>query len=235
MSSEPEHDDLIALNRLLTVERILAGTAHDVNNALLIIGGSAELLESQDGLSDAARRALIRIRGQSARAAGLIDDLMQFARDRGDQASRVGLKDLLAKAGAFRALMIRRAGLALEIPGDDATGAEVTGRAPQLLQIVLNMVMHAEQRLAQTKGGSITLLLAEERGEAVLRVLDNARETGDPGAAAPAAAAGRGAPARVAGLEAARLIARAHGGELSVEATPGGGCSTLRLPLARPG
>ena len=67
MNKTPESgfDDVISLNRLATVARVLSGTAHDVNNALQIIGGSAELLEGQPGLAEPARRALTRIRSQA--------------------------------------------------------------------------------------------------------------------------------------------------------------------------
>ena len=70
MDAELGPDDIVALNRLTTLAKVLAGTAHDVNNALQIIGGSAELLEGHADLPEAARRALRRIQGQSARAGG---------------------------------------------------------------------------------------------------------------------------------------------------------------------
>lgn len=45
----PTPDDLIVLNRGATVARLLPGLAHEVNNALLVIAGTAELLEEQPG------------------------------------------------------------------------------------------------------------------------------------------------------------------------------------------
>jgi signal transduction histidine kinase len=41
-------DDLITLNRSATVARLLAGVAHEVNNALQVIGGTAELLQDSE-------------------------------------------------------------------------------------------------------------------------------------------------------------------------------------------
>ena len=55
MNAELSADELIALNRLTLVARLLAGTAHDVNNALQIVGGSVEMLARPQASPDAAR------------------------------------------------------------------------------------------------------------------------------------------------------------------------------------
>ncbi|HEY0872496.1 MAG TPA: histidine kinase dimerization/phospho-acceptor domain-containing protein, partial [Vicinamibacterales bacterium] len=122
---EAGEEAIVSLNRLATVARVVSGTAHDVNNALQIIGGSAELLESQPDLGEPARRALTRIRAQAARAAGLIEELSKFARDRSDASARVSLRAIAVQAVAFRALMIRRAGLSLAFAPDTSPPADV--------------------------------------------------------------------------------------------------------------
>ena len=233
-TSDSGSGDVIGLNRLATVVRVLARTAHDVNNALQIIGGSAELLESQPGLTEPARRALTRIRSQAARAAGLIDDLSRFARDQGEVSSRVPFREIVVKAVGFRGWMIRRAGLSLTFDAAAAPPAEVIGTAGQLLQAVINIIIDAEQAFEQQKSGSITVTLAEEAGHAVLRTIHdgpdrppdqaNARGLGD--------IAGLTLRTAAVGLSAARLIASAHGGELIVDRSAAGEVLTLRLPLA---
>jgi C4-dicarboxylate-specific signal transduction histidine kinase len=233
-SPESGPDDAIALNRLSTVARVLPGTAHDVNNALQIIGGSAELLENQGGLTDAAKRALARIRTQAARAAGLLDELSQFARDREELPARVALREVIVKAAAFRGLMIRRAGLAFVFDTAGAPLAEVNGRPGQLLQAVINMIIDAEQAFTAPARGSITVQLAEEAGEAVLRVLDDGRDRPAGTRVRTVESGGAMRPGEPgAGLAAARLIARAHGGDLTSDPAASGGSLTLRLPLMR--
>lgn len=236
MSSDTDPEDLVAWNRLATVARVLAGTAHDVNNALQIIGGSAELLENQQGLTDSARRALARIRAQSARAGGLIDDLTRFSKGREEPPGRVTLTEVVAKALSLRALIIRRAGLTVEFDAETAPAVAVAGRADQLLQAVLNIIMDAEQALDRQKGGAIRVVLHEEAGAAVLRTFDNAPAAGElpcrrgfdvPGAERPASSTS------ALGLNAARLIAQAHGGDVTLEQSPAGGCVTLRLPAVK--
>ena len=237
MSSQLDPDDVIALNRLATVARALPGAAHDVNNALQIIGGSAELLEGQGTLSDPARRALHRIRAQSARAAALLEDLMRFTRDPGDGSARVSLKEVASRAAALRGVMIRRAGISLQFDAASSPAGEITGSFAALQQVVLNLIMNAEQSLVGRKGGKIMLALSEEAGEAVLRTVDNGPGLSESiqGRAFDPLATTRPVPfASGLGLPAARLIARAHGGDVHVETVAEGCCATLRLPLATP-
>ncbi len=235
MNTTPESDQdaIISVNRLGTVARVVSGTAHDVNNALQIIGGSAELLENQPDLSEPARRALSRIRAQAARAAGLIEDLSKFARDRGDADARVSLRHVAVKAVAFRGLMIRRAGVSLAFDAEAAPAAEVTGRAGQLLQAAINMIIDAEAAFEGQKGGSITLTLTEDAGHAELRVGNNGPDRSDRLEARGLADCVPSAREAQTGLTAARLIAAAHGGDLTRQPTSDGEILILRLPIAR--
>jgi C4-dicarboxylate-specific signal transduction histidine kinase len=234
MSPETGPDEVIALNRLATVARVLAGTAHDVNNALQIIGGSAELLENQPGLTDGAKRALARIRAQAARAGALLDDLSQFAKDRPEGSTRVRLRDVVGQAAAFRGWRIRRAGTTLTFDRDGASPVDVMAKRSQLLQALINVIIDAEQALEGIKGGSITLLVIEDGDNAVVQVRNSGPDRIDQ-----AAQRGFGDPENVSssaalnGLTAARLIARTHGGELTLDPVQTGGSVTLRLPRAR--
>ena len=79
MPADLSPDELISLNRLTTVARTLAGTSHDLNNALQVIAGSAELLMQQDNVSDATRRAVDRIHQQTSRAAESTTNAPSFA------------------------------------------------------------------------------------------------------------------------------------------------------------
>jgi signal transduction histidine kinase len=230
---ETGQDAIISLNRLATVARVVSGTAHDVNNALQIIGGSAELLESQPDLGEPARRALSRIRSQAARAAGLIEELSTFARDRSDASARLSLRSIAVQAVAFRALMIRRAGLSLAFTPESSPAAEVTGRAGQLLQAAINMIIDAEAAFEGQKGGSITLAVTDDGGHAELRVTNDGPDRSDRLDARGLTDGAASALDAQTGLTAARLIAAAHGGQLTRELTGDGEVLILRMPLAR--
>lgn len=236
MSVELSSEELIALNRLTIVARVLAGTAHDVNNALLIISGSAELLGSVGSASDAGRRAAERIQSQAARAAAAVNDVMHFARDRGQPAARVSVREVAAKSIAMRAFMLRRSGLVLDFDAAAAPAALVDGSSTRLQQAVLNLIINAEQALLGSQGGKISLDLREAADDVVLQVIDNGpgvdRTVSDR--LFDAFVTTRPvADATGLGLTVARIIARDHGGDVTLESSTQGARATLRVPRAR--
>ena len=228
-------DDLLTLNRQALIARVLAGTAHDVNNALQIIGGTAEMLGRAPAGADSAHRAADRVQSQSLRAAASIDALVQFARARGQAGARVSLKDVLAAAIALRAYALRRANLMPAFDAAAAPAAVVNGNAARLQQAVLNLIVNAEQALAGRRDGTLRLELLEGSGEARLTIGDNGPGL-DPSIAGrlfEPYATTRPAPDSIGlGLAATRLIARHHGGDIDLFSTPEGCTATLRLPCA---
>jgi signal transduction histidine kinase len=235
MNVELNPEELVALNRLTIVARVLAGTAHDINNALQIISGSAELLAGLGEMSGPARRAVDRIQSQATRAAGSVRDVMQFARDRGDASAQVSLREIVAKAIAMRGFLVRRAGLVIDFDAAAAPPALVEAASARLQQAVLNLIINAEQALQGIDGGTIRVELTEAQRTAILRIIDNGRGV-DP------ALGNRVFDAFVTsrpvvdasglGLPAARTIARGYGGDVVLEPRATGSCTVLQLPLA---
>jgi signal transduction histidine kinase len=235
MSPELAPDDLVSLNRLTTVARTLVGTAHALNNALQVIAGSAELLTQQRELGDGSRRAIDRIQQQTSRAAETLSDLMQFARDAQNTRGQLALRAIAAKAVALRAFSARRAGLTLSFDTPDTVAGTVQGRPGQLLQVVLNLIMNAEQALTGQAGGAIALTLTESDGVVQLTVADNG--PGVPADLLPQLftpfVSGHPVPdTQGLGLAAARVIARQHGGDVTLDSTTAGCRVTLSLPRA---
>jgi signal transduction histidine kinase len=225
--------DLLALNRAATTARLLAGLAHEVNNALLVVGGTAELMADQTDKPEAIERGVARISAQVVRAAGAIGEVLGFARGAPDARGRVNLRDMVAGAVGLRAYAIGRAGLTVRFTAPDHRSFIVEGSRVLLQQAVLNLIMNAEQALKGSKG-AIRIELAERDGCAVLRVADT-------GGGVPADQTARifepfvtsGAPweSTGLGLPAARCIAGMHGGTLALEGTDAGASFVLTLPL----
>src|SRR5690348_14676687 len=105
---ELDSDTLLTLNRQVIVARTVSGTAHDVNNALQIIGGSADILAQNPDAPGAAQRAAARIRAQTDRAAESLRMLMELARASETVESRLTLGSVVTQALALRAHPIRR-------------------------------------------------------------------------------------------------------------------------------
>lgn len=225
-------DDLVVLNRSATMARLLSGVAHDVNNALQVIGGSVELLEELT-LPDNAVTRLGRIRTQHARAAAIVRDLLAFAREQPDVVGPVILHDLATRAAGLRSFSIGRAGLTIDVVAPENRALMARANAMELQQALLNLIGNAEQALAGVAGGAIALHIDQEDQVVILRVVDN-------GPGVPAELQARifdpffttrpRTEAAGLGLTAARRIAERYGGSLNLEPSASGASFALRLP-----
>jgi two-component system NtrC family sensor kinase len=228
--------DLVTLNRAATVARLLAGVTHEVNNALHVISGTAELMEENPAAADAVARGAGRIRSQTARAASAIAEVLAFARDNPDARGRVNVREIAARSVALRKFSIGRAGLSIAFEAPESPGFIADGSRVLLQQAVLNLIANAEQALAGQRGGAITVILAADDRSLTLRLADNG-----PGVDAgvrdrifdPFVTTRSRQEFTGIGLTAARHIAETHGGSLTLEDAPSGASFALRLPLAR--
>ncbi len=169
----PGQTDLLTLNRAATVARLLSGVAHEVNNALQVIGGTTELLQTTPGLSPSIADGLQRIAVQNTRAATAIQEVMIFARQKIEAAGRTNLREIATRSVALRAFAIGRARLSVTIDAPATGRFSVNGNSAILQLALLNLIVNAEQALAGRAGGAIRVELEESPGSVVLRVLDN--------------------------------------------------------------
>ena len=231
---DPSETVLLSLNRSATAARLLAGVVHDVNNALQVISGTAELLSGRPDLPESMAPALERLRRQTARAASVLGDVQLFTRGSLSERTRVNMREVAEHSLTLRAFSIKRAGLTSRLEASDAEQYYVEGNRAQLQQALLNLIMNAEQALAG-RTGEITVSLAADAGSVAVTVTDRG-----PGVAVtPAERAfqpfvttrepweGAGL-----GLWAARAIAAEHGGETTLASSSAGTSVTMRLPAS---
>ena len=153
MSNAPNADWLERANRLALTSALLSTTVHEVNNALQVISGSAEMLNASPP-ADVTGRRTDAIGAHARRASALLAELSAFARDESTAPMVLDLTQI-----GQRALSLRQYSLAklkiesvFETAGDLRT---VLANQRVLLQIVLNLVMNAEQALTQKGFGRI--------------------------------------------------------------------------------
>jgi two-component system, NtrC family, C4-dicarboxylate transport sensor histidine kinase DctB len=229
----PGRDDLVTLNRSATVARLVAGVFHELNNALQVIGGLAELLQETPGIPPSVADGLRRIHGQNTKAASAIAEVMAFSRQKTDVRGRVNMRDLTARAVGLRTFAIGRARLTIVYSPPTVGVVEVHGFANLLLQAVLNLIVNAEQALAGQQDGTIRLELELPAGSVVVRVSDNGPGV-DPAVAEhmfePFATTRSREESSGLGLCVAREIAEQHGGTLTLESATPGASFVLRLP-----
>jgi signal transduction histidine kinase len=228
----PGTDVLLALNRSATAARLLSGVIHEINNALQVISGTVELLEARTDLPPATKPALDRLKNQSTRAAATLNDVLLFTRASLRDAGVVNLREIAEHSANLRMFAIRRAGLSISVAGG-AGEFLVNGNRGKLQQAVLNLITNAEQSLAPARGGAIQMQLESDAEWVTLRVADEGPGVKmEPRERIFDAFATTHDPWEGAGLGlwAARHIAEAHGGSLTLD---GSSSFSLRLPRAR--
>ncbi|MBV1797991.1 ATP-binding protein [Siccirubricoccus sp. G192] len=231
--------------RLETVGRLAGGIAHDFNNLLAAILGSAEAMRAA-GLPAAAAAELGRIEDAAQRGAGLVRQLLAFARQ---QRLQPRILDLNAAVSGLAPLLRRLLGegvqldLALEVPGRC-----VRVDPAQLDQVILNLAVNARE--AMPGGGRLRIAT----GRAVVLRLEGEGPAGlPPGryAVLEVSDTGCGIPPETLprlfepffttrpdkggtglGLATVQGIVAQSGGHITVESRPGEG-STFRIHLPR--
>jgi signal transduction histidine kinase len=230
---ETRRDVLLALNRSTTTARLLSGVVHDVNNALQVISGTAELLSSRTDLPAAVAPALDRLGRQTARAAAVLSEVQLFTRGSLTDRGPVNLRELAEHSLSLRAFTIRRAGLTSRVQASGSEQFVVQGNRTQLQQALLNLIVNAEQALSGHQSGEILVELASDGGFLIVRVSDKGPgiEVQPPERAFDAFVTTRD-PWEGAGLGlwAARAIVAEHGGTSTLESSSDGTTVVIRFP-----
>jgi two-component system C4-dicarboxylate transport sensor histidine kinase DctB len=219
-------------NRLSILARLVSATVHDVNNALQVISGGAELLQMKAADAAVAARRGESIAAQADRAKGLLADLTQFARSAGGPAEAVELGALAERALAMRHFALGRMGATCSVEGAETA---VSASRSDLLQILLNLILNAERALAGRPEPLLRIAIARADGRVAVSVGDNG--PGVPPAERDVlfegSAAGCGGPVdRLGiGLLVSRALAERAGGTLTyAPRDPSGSLFTLTLP-----
>ena len=247
---ERQRDALRQSEKLSAMGSLLAGVAHELNNPLAIVMGRASMLEEK--LRDPANRLdAQRIREAADRCGRIVRTFLNMARSRPPQRGPVAINDLARAAADMLGYTLRSHGIKFELMLSEGLPA-LQADGDQLGQVVLNLLVNAQQALAQVPEGqrrislstgmaaanTTTAASAGRQALVWLRVAD----TG-PGVA-PAAreqlfqaffttkSEGMGTGL---GLSVSRSLVREHGGELLLEDGTGrqgeGASFLMRLPI----
>jgi two-component system C4-dicarboxylate transport sensor histidine kinase DctB len=224
--------DLTYLNRMTTVGQILPNVAHELNNALQVIGGVVEMLGLRaDDLPADVQEKVTRIGAQTRRATEMLRDLVIFARGEDGGERLVDLTRLVERSLAFRRYHLARARIAVTVDAPAAGRALARLDASYLQLILLNLLINAEHSLVGRSDGRITVCVLTSGADAEVRVLDNGSGIPDDTAKRVTEAFfTTKVPAAGLGLTVAAGLARDIGGSLVVRSNPGGTEAVVSLP-----
>ena len=142
--------------KLEAIGRLASGVAHDFNNILMSIMGSADLIlmdaKGNDGLSSETSEIKLSVE----RGAGLTRQLLAFSRR---QATRPQLFDLSEVIGGMETMLRRLIGPEIDIRIVRHASPTVRADPAQIEQVILNLAINA--RDAMPEGGRLTVTLDE--------------------------------------------------------------------------
>ena len=152
---------LVRLNRLATMARLVAGLAHELNNTLQVVSGLVELLADRSDLPPDALVRLQKIGGQADKATTAIRQVLGYTRDVTTvEAGIVDLSTVVEQVLALRRYQLGRLGIAVSVDRPQLMNCNVRGDERQLAQALLNLVMNAEEALTGQAHRQLRIALA---------------------------------------------------------------------------
>jgi PAS domain S-box-containing protein len=231
---------LLQNEKMAALGQLVSGIAHELNNPLTSIQGYAQLLLSRrpgpDRLADARR-----ICQEAERAGRIVKNLLLFAREAKPERTSVDLNEIVERTLALRSYEMKAGNIQAELDLDPSLPA-ILADAGQMLQVVLNLVVNAEQALEQAYGQDPERELERGRGRGRIRIRTRrvsehklALEVSDDGPGIPPEAVSRifdpffttkaAGIGTGLGLSIVYGIVREHGGEITVESKRGQGAT----------
>jgi two-component system cell cycle sensor histidine kinase/response regulator CckA len=155
-------EDLAFINHMTTTGQVLPSVAHELNNALQVIGGLVELLTMRGELAPDAADRIGKIGLQAARAAGLLRDLLAFTR-RDATTRTVDLRSALDRAIALRRYHLSRGRIDLVMESRPDEPLLAASDSHSVTQILVNLLLNAEEAIGPGPVREIRIALGRER------------------------------------------------------------------------
>jgi PAS domain S-box-containing protein len=225
-------DQLVHSERLSAVGELVSGVAHEINNPLQTIIGCVELMldEQKD---PQGRRDLDLVRKEAARAAQIVRNLLAFVRRSAPDRVSIDLNAIVKATVDLRQYHLEQRDILLRVEYA-ASDLPVLVNREEIQQIILNLVLNAEQAITAAKErGTITIRTFMSGRHSVVEVTDDG-----PGISAelrgrvfePFFSTKEVGQGTGLGLSISHGIASAHGGSLDLCPSEIGACFRLALP-----
>jgi two-component system NtrC family sensor kinase len=229
-----QQDALHQSEKLAALGSLLAGVAHELNNPLAIVVAQAALMRETASDPKMAARAE-KIEAAAERCWRIVKSFLAMARQRSPERKPVALENVIRSAVDLTSYGLRSDGVAVSVEVDQNLPT-VVGDEDQLGQVLMNLIINAQQALCRTEGPRRLMISArrEARGIVKLVVADNGPGVDseirsrifDPFFTTKPVGVGTGL-----GLSLCMGIVGAHEGSLTLEETPRGGGATFVIQL----
>jgi PAS domain S-box-containing protein len=221
-------------DRLASLGMLAAGVAHEVNTPITGISSYAQMLLESTPDTDPRHELLRKVERQTFRASRIVNNLLEFSRDRPREARPVSLTFVIGECLDLLKERLRESSIEVEwqAPEDELT---VRGHDGELLQVFTNLVVNASD--AMKEGGHLRLrhelsekwiqVSVEDEGPGIAP--EHLDRVFQPFFSTKLQEGGTGL-----GLSISYNIVQRHGGRLRVSSAPGEGCTFfVELPRHR--
>ncbi len=227
-------EQLIVTDRLATIGELVSGVAHELNNPLTSVIGFSELMLKKD-ISTEMAQYLIMIDEEAKRAAGIISQLLTFARKHETKRELLNINEIITNVLDLRAYEQKVNDIEV-IARLDSNLPKVKVDSFRLNQVFLNIIINAEQSMIESRGRG-TLIIATERVGEFVRISitddgngitkENLRHIFDPFFTTKKVGEGTGL-----GLSICYGIIAEHGGQIYANSALGKGATfIIEIPI----
>jgi CheY-like chemotaxis protein len=162
---ERAQETLIHSEKMSAVGQLVAGVAHELNNPLTVVLGYSGLMLEQ-ATDPALRRKLEALHHAAESSRKIVQNLLAFARKQKVEKSMTDVNDVIVRTVELRAYHLRSE--AIEVHYDLQPDLPPTwADQHQLQQVVLNLVVNAEQAIQDSGKGSVLRLATRRVAEGI--------------------------------------------------------------------
>ena len=226
--------ELVHIEKLSAIGELASGVAHEINNPLTTILGLAQLMLGRADVPAPVRERIALVADEASRAAGIVQNLLMFARHYPPERRPCSLVDAVHRVIALKSYQLEHDKIAVTLDlAEDLT--VVWADENQMQQVLLNLVQNAHQAMARRSGErALTVRLRVRDDRVVIEVIDTGpgippqllSRIFDPFFTTKPPGEGSGL-----GLSVSYGIVAQHGGRLYAENRPeGGAVFVVELP-----
>jgi two-component system sensor histidine kinase PilS (NtrC family) len=216
-------------DRLVALGELSARMAHEIRNPLAALCGSVQLLSASTSIQGHDGRLLAIVTREAERLDSLISEFLMYARPASPQLQLINLHAYIEEDFIFLSQDPRFTHITLRnlVP----ESAVVSADSDQLHQVVINLLQNAAD--AVSEGGWVRVECSETFDFVSISITDNGSGIAEDAAQHLFEPFWTTKPTGTGlGLAISYRIIEAHGGTLSVESPPAGGCRfVVKLPV----
>jgi len=221
--------------KLAAMGQLVSGVAHEINNPAAIISGFAQTL-LLDQLEPEQRETVQMMYDEATRIGRITSNLLAFARAGSKERTLVDLNETVRRTYALRSYHLTTLNISVNLELDEEN-PKAWANSSEVQQMLLNLLINAEQALTATPGRRTITIRTSTAGEDRIRLevsdtgpgipVDIQEKIFDPFFTTKPEGSGTGL-----GLSICYGIVHDHGGRIFVQSVPGNG-ATFTVELMR--